>query len=64
MVFQWYKYERKDIEIVILRNEFVYIVWEWDKLVFYYGFGEQDKIMLQREEFFLDVMIQNILVKI
>lgn len=29
----------KDIEIVCLKIEIVYIVWEKDKFVFYYGFG-------------------------
>lgn len=64
MVFQWHKHERKDIEIAILRNELAYTAWERDKLAFYHGLGEQDKIMSQREEFFLDAMTQNIPVKI
>lgn len=64
MVFQWHKHDRKDIEIAILRNELAYTAWERDKLAFYHGLGEQDKIMSQREEFFLDAMTQNIPVKI
>lgn len=64
MVFQWHKHERKDIEIAILRNELAYTAWERDKLAFYHGLGEQDKIMSQREEFFLAAMTQNIPVNI
>lgn len=64
MVFQWHKHERKDIEIAILKNELAYTAWERDKLAFYHGLGEQDKVMSQREEFFLAAMAQNIPVKI
>lgn len=64
MVFQWHKHERKDIEIAILRNELAYTAWERDKLAFYHGLGEQDKIMSQRDEFFLAAMTQNIPVNI
>lgn len=64
MVFQWHKHERKDIEIAILRNELAYTAWERDKLAFYHGLDEQDKIMSQREEFFLAAMAQNIPVNI
>lgn len=64
MVFQWHKHERKDIEIAILRNELAYTAWERDKLAFYHGLGEQDRIMSQRDEFFLAAMTQNIPVNI
>lgn len=64
MVFQWHKHERKDIEIANLRNQLAYTAWERDKLAFYHGIGEQDKIMSQREEFFLAAMASNIPVNI
>lgn len=64
MVFQWHKHDKKDMEISILRHEIAYTAWERDKLAFYHGLGEKDKIMSQREEFLLAAMAQNIPVNI
>lgn len=56
LVFQWHRNERKGVEVERLKIELAFLAWEKEKLAYYHQLGEQDKIMSQREEFF----IQNI----
>lgn len=60
LVFQWHRNERICVEIERLKIELAYLAWEKEKLAYYHQVGVQDKIMSQRDEFFISAMIQNL----
>lgn len=60
LVFQWHRNERIFVEIERLKIELAYLAWEKEKLAYYHQVGVQDKIMSQRDEFFISAMIQNL----
>lgn len=60
LVFQWHNKERRDIEIASLRTALAFSTWEKEKLAYYHRLGVQDRVMSQREEFFVSAMTQNI----
>lgn len=64
LVFQWHEHESKDIVIADLKMKLAFTSWQKEKLAYYHQIGVKDRIMSQRDEFFVSALLQNIPIQI